>query len=122
MTTNMIDMIAKPERAMNKSDKSMEAFSLFPSVPCVALTKKITKNKKEINSVLLIFALLVRSHGTNDTNDWDPGMVSTLGVVRCSHISTNPGSAEHIRCWVTWYTVTLFYITSVSITFIVAIL
>ena len=47
MNTNMIDMIAKPEETLNKSDKSLEVLSLFTSVPCVALKKKITKIKTD---------------------------------------------------------------------------
>ena len=75
MNTNMIDMVAKPEKTMNKSDKSLEAFSLFTSFPCVAFTKKITKNKTEISSVLPISALLHGSHTTSDTIDCYPGKV-----------------------------------------------
>ena len=74
-------MIDKPEKTTIKSDKSLEVFSLFISVPHVALTRKLTKNKQEICSVLPIFALLVRSHGTNDTIDCDSGIVSMSGVV-----------------------------------------
>ena len=66
MNINIIDMIGKAEKIMNKSDKSLKAFSLFTSVAYAALT--ITKYKTDISSVLPIFALLVRSHSTNDTN------------------------------------------------------
>ena len=54
MTTNMSGMIAKPEMTMIRSDKSLEASSPFTSVPHVVMTKKITKNKTEISSVLPI--------------------------------------------------------------------
>ena len=54
MNTNMLDMISKPGKTMNKSDKSLEVSSPFPSVSHVVLTKKITKNKTEISSVLPI--------------------------------------------------------------------
>ena len=54
MTTNIIDMITKPEMTRNRLDKSLEAFSPFTSVPCVVLTKKITKTKTEISSALPI--------------------------------------------------------------------
>ena len=98
MNTNMIDIIVKPEKTTNKSDKSFETLPLFTFVSHVALTKKIIKNKTEISSVLPIFALLVRSHGTNDMIDCDPlyGQYKG-GCGGCSHIATNPGSAEHTR-------------------------
>ena len=34
---------------------------------------------------------------TNNTNGFQTPMISILDVVYCSHITTNPGSAEHIR-------------------------
>ena len=53
MNTNVYNMIVKPENIMKKSDKCLKAFSLFTSVPCVALI--VTKSKTEISSVLPIF-------------------------------------------------------------------
>ena len=55
MNANMIDIIAKPKKTTNKLDKRLEVFSLFTSVPHVALTKTITKSKTEISSVIPIF-------------------------------------------------------------------
>ena len=66
----MIDMIIKPENIMNKLDKGLEAFSLFTSVSSVVLIT--TKNKTQISRVFPIFALLLRYHGTNDTNRFRP--------------------------------------------------
>ena len=42
ITTNMIGMIVKPEKTMNKPDKSLEASSPFTSVTCVVLKNKVT--------------------------------------------------------------------------------
>ena len=54
VTINTIGMLAKPEMTMIRSDKSLEASSPLTSVPHVVLTKKITKNKTDISSVLPI--------------------------------------------------------------------
>ena len=45
-------MIAKPEKTMNESEKSLVAFSPFTSAPNVVLTKKITKKKIKQKSIV----------------------------------------------------------------------
>ena len=93
MTTNMISMIAKPETTMIRSYKSLEVSSPSTTVPCVVLIKKITKNKTDICSVLLILPYQLGHMAPMIWIIW-----SICGRLwECSHITTNPSSAEHTR-------------------------
>ena len=92
----MVDMIPKPENIRNKLDKGLVVFSLFTSVPHAVLS--ITKNKTEISSVLPItLACQLGITAQMIQTVWTLIWLVCCSAVRCSHIATNLGSAEHTR-------------------------
>ena len=92
MTINIINMKIRLQHIIDKSDKSLEAFSLFP-IPMLHLL--LLKIKHKLAQSYPTSALLVSVMAPMIQMDFGvSGMVSILGVVGCSCIATNPGSTE----------------------------
>ena len=88
MASNIINMTIRLNTLLIRLTK---VWRYSPHSPCPML--HLQQLKLNINKHNLTH--LKPCHGVNDMKGFGvPGVVSILGVGRCSHVTTNPGSAE----------------------------